>query len=78
MNKQKIAELEKLHTKALLKLLKESRYWCPYGCEPNTCDDSEEKEYPTELIKEVLKTREHIPNKKEAKALRQAAAKKGR
>lgn len=29
------------------------------------------------MIKEILATREHIPNKKESKAMRQAKAKKG-
>ena len=68
-------ELQKLKTRQLLSLLRKTHSWgCPY------CWGSEEwnkvREYQ-KLIKSVLSTREHIPNKQESKAIRKAKIKKG-
>lgn len=59
-----------MHTKQLLALLKLSRIRCPYV--PCDCRDPE---FSTEEIKAELATREHVMNKKEAKAYRQKRAK---
>lgn len=69
LNKETV---EKFHTRKLLKILNNLRTFAMYF------DDAETKEVKDEidLIKEVLSTREHIPNKKEAKIIRQKAAKK--
>lgn len=69
-------ELQKLKTRQLLSLLRKTHSWgCPY------CWGSEEwnkvQEYQ-KLIKSVLATREHIPNKIESKAIRKAKIKKGK
>jgi hypothetical protein len=66
--------LEKLHTIQLLALLKQSRRCCVYGCEEGTCMDSPIREHSIDEIKEVLKTRPHIRNKKEAYEYRKAKA----
>jgi len=64
--------LEGHHTKQLLQL-KRSAHRCGGYYDPTEtggcCIDIEE-------IKEVLATREHIPNKKESKIIRQQAARK--
>jgi hypothetical protein len=67
-------ELEKLHTKQLLQLLKQSRLFCEYGCERGTCIYSPILEHSIDEIKTVLKTREHVRNKKEAKEYRRLKA----
>jgi len=61
-----IMDLQKLHTKQLLNRLDELRRipWCDCGCWRT--EDSKEAEPKIAAIKEVLKTREHVRNKKEA------------
>jgi len=69
-------KLSKFHTKQLLRLLDQNRrHQCAvtnhdydFGYKPSN--------YTTEELEAELATREHIPNKKEAKAIRQARAKK--
>ena len=75
-------QLEKLHTKQLLKL-KIKRISYPSGiCDYGHCPYREEclQEYNNfhGLIKEILTKRPHIPNKQESKAIRKAKIKKGR
>ncbi len=60
----------KTHTKVLLKLLKLARVQCPYI--PCDCMDSG---LSIDDIKAELAKREHVMNKKEAKAYRQKRAK---
>ena len=67
-------ELSKLHTKQLLKHLRNTYGWGDYDWE---CKDYEALSKYQDLIKSILATREHIPNKKESKALRKAKIKKG-
>jgi hypothetical protein len=63
--------LNEYHTKELLQFLNSARacggWYSPY--------DKNGPGYTVAEIKEVLKTREHIPNKKEAKELRRKASK---
>lgn len=71
-------DFQKLHTRQLLKRLDELRRipWCDCGCWRTR--DSDEAEPLIMAIKEVLKTRPHIRNKKEAKQFRRDNAKRGR
>ncbi len=66
--------LEKLHTKHLLSRLNQIRAipWCDCGCWRT--EDWEAAKPEFEAIKEVLKTRPHIRNKKEAYEYRKAKA----
>ena len=69
-------ELQKLKTRQLLKELNDTRSWgCPYCW---TKDDWRDLSFYQTMIKEVLATREHIPNKIESKQLRKARIKKGK
>jgi hypothetical protein len=85
INKPK-EELEKMTTPQLLMLRKQIyRAFLNCGsachCEPT---DKKGREFNAQLsvlqahVLAILPTREHVPNKIEAKAARQAAAKKGR
>ncbi len=71
---EKMAWLEKHHTRELIQMMNGARktggFYRPF--------EWSQDEYSVDDVKEVLATREHIPNKKEAKVLRRAAAKKGR
>lgn len=71
--------LEKLHTKQLLKMRK-SNYIYLDMCE--CCNHRIEclriKEYNKRLLKEILSTRPHIMNKKESKAYRKAKIHEGK
>lgn len=68
-----IDELVKLPTRKLLSMLKET-----YSGESYYMNEQEWEELDGErrVLKEVLATREHIPNKMEAKRIRQERAKK--
>ena len=65
-------EYAKLHTKQLLNLL--AGYRRGYSPFEEQIDFDKE----SELVREELAKRPHIPNKTESRAIRQAAAKKGR
>ena len=74
-------QLEKYHTKQLIKILRaQSRQLdlsCADGCKYFlTCKKIIEKNII--LLKEILATRPHIPNKKESKAIRKAKKKNGK
>ena len=60
--------LESLHTKQLLKLLKEAR-GC-YGYYTSEDELISDYGYSMNDLKAILATREHIPNKLEAKRIR--------
>jgi hypothetical protein len=66
--------LESKRTRQLMSMLNEAR---ANGYSLEVIDWKEVK-VPHEEIKTVLDTREHIPNKHEAKALRREASKRGR
>lgn len=74
-------ELEKLHTKQLLNMLRQTNriHFYEYCCD---CEDyyNCKKNYTKyiSMLKEILATRPHIPNKKESKAIRIAKIKKGK
>ena len=79
-----IEVLEKMHTKQLLKernrQYKASEY-CSDMCDktsPECILCRYNKNYNREQLKKFLDTREHIPNKKEAKELRKKRIKEGR
>jgi hypothetical protein len=65
--------LKDRHTRELLRMLNDARpsgfYWVDYPSGPK---------YSVEDIKAELATREHIPNKAEAKKIRQQKAKEKR
>lgn len=65
MEEMDVIDLKTLHTRQLLLMLKESRFY------RNDVPD-------IDLIKAELATREHVPNKKEGQAIRRARAKAGR
>ena len=70
-------DLTKLHTRQLLKLYKRIRfsYLYDYCYEFNWRDlIDEEKQETLSLLQEELATREHVPNKKEAKMIRKEKA----
>lgn len=67
-------ELSKLHTKQLLNHLRNTYSWGDYEWEDK---DYKARDEYQELIKSILATREHVPTKKESKALRKAKIKKG-
>lgn len=69
-------QIKKAHTRQLLKELRSTYSWgCPHCWEE--CEWNQLRCYRQEL-KEELATREHIPNKKESKAIRKARLKKGK
>lgn len=72
LRKQSIETMKKTSTRQLLQWLNYARkcgggFWSPSG-------SSGKYGYRWDDLKKELATREHIPNKKEAKALRRAAA----
>jgi len=69
---EQIYDLKKIHTKVLMKW-REKCYILRGGYDPTDCNGPV---IPQEAIMAELATREHIPNKQEAKALRQQKAKK--
>ena len=73
-------DLEQYHTKQLLQILKAQRIqvglYCSDCCE-HFCKCKELTDNNIKLLKEILATRPHIPNKKESKAIRKANIKKG-
>lgn len=71
---ERLAYLQSQHTKQLLN--QRSRYF--NGYEIRDMVDNVSYVIPREEFYAELNTREHVPNKKEAKAARQAAAKRGR
>ena len=73
-------EKEKCHTKQLLNTLNNMRKNNPATCcgfckNWTKCDKIHNENM--ELIKNILSTREHIPNKKESKQLRKERIKRG-
>lgn len=72
------AELETMHTKQLMKLLERSRFLIHSVFNYGTIEDAEKAQAFQRMVKEILSTREHIPNKAETKALRKAKIKKGK
>lgn len=74
-------DLEKLHTKQLLKKLRGhniclSTYCYEYCKNSSIC--SKIKDENVALLRDILKNRPHVPNKKESKELRKARIKKGK
>lgn len=70
-------ELEKLHTKQLLRSRVHTTYPCSTDIQcPHYIKCKRALEEERALIKEILATREHIPNKKESKALRKERIKR--
>lgn len=74
-NHWSLAEMEHKHTRQLLAELRRTYYAWDYDWTEE--DEKANETYRTQL-KAVLATREHIPNKKESKAIRKARIKKGR
>lgn len=69
-------ELQNLKTRQLLKELNSTRHWgCSYCW---TKEDWRDLSFYQMMIKKVLATREHIPNKKESKQIRKMKIKKGK
>ena len=74
-------ELEKLHTKQLLNSRITHYPRCDnYYYSPCSYWAECKKEFDdfNKLVKEILATRPHVPNKQESKAIRKAKIKKGR
>ena len=78
-----IKELETMATKNLIDLMRVYNYACPdytHDCYWGNCQCQKEclelRKRMTERIYEILKTRPHIPNKAEAKKIRQERAAK--
>ncbi len=68
-------QIKKAHTRQLLGELRGTYHCgCPYCWKDSDWDEL--RNYKNEL-KQELATREHIPNKKESKAIRKARIKKG-
>lgn len=63
-----IAYLNGLHTKQIMNLRKDAYH---YGHEQVSLDDAGWLVITVDQINEVLATREHVPNKAEAKKIRQ-------
>ena len=80
-----IPQLKDLHTKVLMRLMNEMRSYQYDKIDPRfaskdwvICGDENHKDgYTFDQIKAELDTREHIPNKKEAKKLRREKLRKG-
>lgn len=71
-------ELEKFHTKQLLKFRIHSTYPCSNDIQcPHYIECTRALEQERDLIKEILSTRPHIPNKEESKRIRKERIKKG-
>lgn len=77
------SELEKLHTRQLLQWSYRSggTGMLDYNCSPDYCKECEAcfetVRQNKALVKEILATREHIPNKQESKVLRKQKIKQG-
>ena len=69
-----LIQLQHMHTRQLLKELKNTRSWGDYDW---TDEDWLDLDTYRETLKSVLATREHIPNKIESKRIRKARIKKG-
>lgn len=75
-----ITELENLHSKQLLKMLRSIHK----GCSDSVSDDAVCKEcfsniiYDRSVLKSILSTREHILTKQESKEKRKALIRKGK
>jgi hypothetical protein len=71
------AEYEKMYTKQLLARYRSIRFnYCNWDMyEP---EEISQTEMELDIIKTILDTREHVPNKQEAKKIRQENAKKKR
>ena len=67
-------QMEEMKTRQLLNHLRSVYRWGEYDW---TREDYIEKDKYITLIKSVLATREHIPNKQESKQIRKAKIKKG-
>lgn len=67
--------LKNAHTRQLLNWLRGAR---ACGGSYSPCDEAPGTFLSIEALKAELATREHIPNKAESRAIRQAAAKRGR
>lgn len=73
-------ELEKLHTKQLLRnrITHYPNGCCDYGYCPYLAECRKEYDDFHDLVKKILATRPHIPNKKESKAIRKQKIKRGK
>ena len=72
-------ELEKLHTKQLLDRRIFSTYPCYSDIQcPHYAECMRGLEEEQALIKEILTTRPHVPNKKESKRIRKEKIKRGK
>lgn len=72
-------ELEKLHTKQLLRSRVHTTYPCSTDIQcPHYKECKRALKEEQALIKEILATREHIPNKQESKMLRKERIKRGK
>ena len=69
-----LIQLQHMHTRQLLKELKNTRSWGDYDW---TDEDWLDLDTYRTTLKSVLATREHIPNKIESKRIRKARIKKG-
>lgn len=67
--------LKNAHTRQLLPWLRRAR---ACGGSYSPCEQAPGTHLTITALKAELATREHVPNKAESRALRQAAAKKGR
>ena len=71
-------EYEKMHTKQLLKWLNATRTYLEWACLDSCTDCSNcPKIINRKIIKDILATRPHIPNKKESKQIRIERIKRG-
>ena len=73
-------DLTKIDTRVLLGILQGFREWspCDYWGEQKELTPEDYFECEEDDLRAELATREHIPNKKEGKKLRQLAAKEGK
>ena len=71
-------QLESRHTKQLLNILNDLRRGCGDCDKRETQDGCLNCDSQMKLVKQVLSTREHIPNKADNKKHRQEMAKKKR
>lgn len=75
-------DIKKLSTKRLLEVYRNERFlysfYSPYESYDSYEEEEEAQEKFVEELKKELDTREHVPNKIEAKKVRQLAAKKNK
>jgi hypothetical protein len=76
MDPKHIAKLEKMPTRQIMHYMQRARE-CRNDFYSLSGYSYGEPFYTIEEMKKVLATREHVPNKKEAKALRRERAKRG-